>query len=143
MLNDQGKPLTYKEFCDKFKFKPYITEFYGVKMAMKNMLEKLDGSGINFPITSPILQKYIQCILTNKGNLRVYNLFVESLPIQCKFKSKWSNSLEVNDNDWKIIFTRPFQNTGNVKYRWFQYRIVTRLIATNSLLYKIGIEKSS
>ena len=35
-----------------------------------------------------------------------------------------------------------FRITNDVQLRWFHYRIIHRILATNTLLYKIGIEDS-
>ena len=38
-----------------------------------------------------------------------------------------------------IIYIKPFVTTEEVKLRLFQYRILNRILATNSLAYKLNL----
>ena len=40
--------------------------------------------------------------------------------------------------NWKEIYCLPFITTKSSKLQWFQYRIIHRILGTNSLLYKIN-----
>jgi hypothetical protein len=40
--------------------------------------------------------------------------------------------------NWKEIYRLPFITTKSSKLQWFQYRIIHRILGTNSLLYKIN-----
>ena len=41
--------------------------------------------------------------------------------------------------DWSQIFVKAFQSTPDTKLRWFQYRIINRILTTNTFLYKIKL----
>ena len=53
-----------------------------------------------------------------------------------KSKIKWENIFSV-DFDWEEIFLKPIKTTPDTKLRWFQFRIIHRLLSTNSYLVKI------
>lgn len=57
---------------------------------------------------------------------------------------KWEKELDMNVNNiwWKRQNLLFFKITNDVQLRWFQYRIVHRIIATNTYLCKIGIVES-
>ena len=50
----------------------------------------------------------------------------------------------MNDKDleWKQVHLNMLKSTADVRQRWFQYRIIHRILATNSYLFKIGIVAS-
>ena len=52
---------------------------------------------------------------------------------------KWEKefNLEVDSNWWKTK-----KVTNDIQIRWFQYRIMRRILATNTFLCKIGITDS-
>ena len=45
---------------------------------------------------------------------------------------------EVFQLEWKKIFALPFKTTLHTKLREFQFKILNRILFTNSLLFKIG-----
>ena len=57
---------------------------------------------------------------------------------------KWEKefNLEVNSNWWKTKNSIIFKATNDIQIRWFQYRIMRRILATNTFLCKIGITDS-
>ena len=61
-----------------------------------------------------------------------------------KSELKWEKELDMNVNNiwWKRQNLLFFKITNDVQLRWFQYRIVHRIIATNTYLCKIGIVES-
>jgi hypothetical protein len=52
-------------------------------------------------------------------------------PSVTKGKTKWSELLEVNKAEWKIIHNLLFKITKRSKLEWFHYRIINRILATN------------
>ena len=45
--------------------------------------------------------------------------------------------------DWCQIYKIPAKSCGNTKLHWFQYRILHRILATNDLLLKCGINQDN
>ena len=57
--------------------------------------------------------------------------------------NKWKTDLNIRDNlQTDNIHSLVFKCTGDVTIRWFQYRIVHRILATNKFLYNIKIIQS-
>ena len=54
---------------------------------------------------------------------------------------KWNTTLSVNlsDQEWKMINILPFRITKDTSLRWLQYRIIHRCIATNDMLSKFNL----
>ena len=55
---------------------------------------------------------------------------------------RWSELLEIDNIELKNIHKLPFRITKNCKLQWFQYRIINRILGTNSFLFKIKIVNS-
>ena len=58
-------------------------------------------------------------------------------------QQKWSNELLPENFKWDKIYSLPFKITKYTNLRWFQYRLVHRILATNTFLCKIGIKQDN
>ena len=61
------------------------------------------------------------------------------------YKEKWNAELglQAEDLDWGFIHRHIFLTSNDTKLRWFQFRIVHRIIATNRYLSVIRIQNDS
>ncbi len=142
LLNQDGHLMNYEEFRRRYIFSPMITRFYGLRCAI------LENYTWLFPANSilirPICPKYLYSILNNgiRGK-KVYDFFIEALQKEQKYKNKWATELDLQNNDtfWKQI-NIGVKSPMEVQLQWFQYRIIHRIIGTNSFLYKIGLSES-
>ena len=57
-------------------------------------------------------------------------------------KTKWNNTLNLNDIQWKRIFTMPFRSKKDSKLQWLQFRVNHHIVVTNKFLFKIGKTES-
>ena len=71
-----------------------------------------------------------------KGTKSVYEIFSrdDKMPKCC---SKWTNKLNTNVH-WKIVFLK-IHKIKDIGLKWFQIRIVHRILATNITLKAMGI----
>ena len=62
-----------------------------------------------------------------------------------EFQTKWHNELNLNLDytSWQYIFKLCFKTSGDAYHRWFQYRILHRILANQHLLNKMGMSNSS
>ena len=75
---------------------------------------------------------------------------IQSLQTAGKYKNKWTTELLLNtvtNNDnygsdiwWKKVNKLFFNCTEDTNLRWFQYRLVHRILPTNKFLHKINIK---
>ena len=58
---------------------------------------------------------------------------------------KWDEvlSTKFTEDDWEAIFLLPFSVTSDINIRWFQFRLIHRILGTNSYLYKINYVENS
>ena len=79
-----------------------------------------------------------------KGSTRIYNIFTSSKKVHYKFIHKWDVKLNVDISipKWMVFCCTPFTSTLDTKVRWFQYRLVHRILGVNPFLAKIKIKNS-
>ena len=83
-----------------------------------------------------------------KGKLKcnyIYNNLMHSKVSHNKALLKWNSKLNLNIPDiiWNVVCARPFVCSSDIKLRWFQYRIIHRLIPTNNYLHMIKLKNSN
>ena len=66
--------------------------------------------------------------------------FLSGLQVKFKCIDKWNDLLSIHlmDEDWFKISHYNWKCTQEVKLRWFQFRLLNRILCTNILLVKIG-----
>ena len=64
--------------------------------------------------------------------------------VDCRYRAKWNNDLDIDiDNKtWRRVFYLIFNVEQDNNLIWFQYKLIHRILGTNSQLYKMSIEKS-
>ncbi len=71
----------------------------------------------------------------------IYQTLVGHLNVEVKSKVNWGNVIgkQLHEDDWQNIVTLPSKVTQDSKMRIFQYKILHRILPTNSLLHKYEI----
>ena len=75
-------------------------------------------------------------LLENNGSKKVYNVLINNNE-NPTCQAKWNNLFQ--NVDWKKIYGLVFRITRDTYIQWFQTRIIHRILATNSLLFKMKI----
>ena len=90
-----------------------------------------------------------ETLLHKTLNKRHVNKFLYQQQLQkeeiadIKHESKWTNIFEENNLNWKDIYITPIKPTIDTKLRDFQYKFITRILPTNTFLYKCKISNSN
>lgn len=143
LCNERGQfVMQYEEFCEKFSFYPPITTFYGVRNAILSTWRDIRNEQVKFVL--PACPKPLYYILTNKQRGISIYIFIKNLKVSYKYQNKWQYDLEMLEDNtwWKKVYVMPSRSTMDVKARWFQYRIIHRIICTNTYLHIIKIKNS-
>lgn len=140
LLYEQGNILSYQDFERIYTFKPTFLQFYGIKVALKKWLQSM---GINTE-----REKQQQALLpfniniffkSNKGSKDMYNILNQgAIPVVIAAERKWEGILNNVVGDWKKIHNCVTKISKNTKLCWFQYRIIHRILGTNTLLLKMN-----
>jgi hypothetical protein len=138
VLDETGKIMSFQKFQDTYNIQTNFLTYHGVITAISfynkksnipiNDLEKLNG-----PLIPNIIKMFMK---SQKRSKDMYHILDSNL-IKLKCEEKWTEALSVILN-WKEMYRLPFITTKSSKLQWFQYRIIHRILGTNSLLYKIN-----
>ena len=138
-LKDNGNFLTLHEFNEKYNTNTHFLVFNCCKMSIKEYVKKFDFIIDNNECE--LLPKAITILLTVKKGTRLYYDILmqnENMPNCCQ---KWST--KINENiQWNKVFLN-IHKIEDVKLKWFQMRIVHRIIGTNVVLKEMGITQNS
>ena len=139
LLDDNGNILTLDDFKLKYKVNTNFLEFGGLIAAIKKYFPNLFDSSDDVLIR-PFKPFNFDVILKDtNGSRRIDNILVSSKKVTRKYVIKWENKVGdiYNSKKWSVIFNMPFNCTINTKLRWFQFRLIHRILGTNLFLFKI------
>ena len=141
LCNEEGTLLSYNEFQIKYGFTPEYISFIGLR---NSILSQWNRFNVVNHYSLPHCPNFINILLKDKSKLQsVYKIFIGNINNHEKYQTNWKKYLYIDANtNWAKINKIPFESTIDSKYRWFQYRIIHRIICTNNLLHKMKILQS-
>ena len=71
-----------------------------------------------------------------KGTKAIRNILRQNIRLLPKAVAKWNNNFL--GQDWPAIYSSLKNSTSDTGLKWFQYRILHRVLTTNDYLYKKG-----
>ena len=148
-----GKTLYIKDWCDQdiFLIRQLINND-GNFLNHNEFREKYPGTRTNFLLYEGIIQSVkayqnrLNVILTNrykllpnktwfsiqKGNQFIQEILNRNNTLPTAVV-KWNQEFE--NLDWKKIFIKVFKTTSDIQLRWFQTRLIHRILPTQKFLY--------
>ena len=125
--------LSFKSFKEKFGIKTDYITYIGCVQAIKGYIRKTEITVEGKNSADLIKTIYNQL----KGSRLYYEVLTQNItrPNCC---DKWEAKLN-KDINWCIAF-KKMQQIQEIKLKWFQTRLVHRIIATNIVLMHIGVE---
>ena len=69
----------------------------------------------------------------------IYQILIHRFQEPLTSQSKYEEELDINEDDWRSIYSLPFMCCGDVKMQMFQYKINMRCLMTNDRLYRMNI----
>ena len=146
LLDSEGNFLSLEEFNRLYNLNANFLTFQGIIAAINKTKQLNFQRNCSIPKTnSPFVRNAIYYVIHSKnGSKEFYRLLNSSKDITLsKGMSKWKDLFDLSDKECKNIILLAFKCTINTKLQWFQYRIVNKILCTNSFLYKIGKAESS
>lgn len=137
-VNNDGQFYSLQEFNNKYNINETNFLFYGGCIAAIRSMIRRTGVTIDNNNSSEVslLQKSIHSF--SKGAKYLYNLlnWQDCPPNYCQ---KWQEKLEVEVVNWKSAFQNIIK-IKEVKLKWFEIRILHRIICTNITLYGMHLK---
>ena len=135
LISPIGKFLTHKEFTEKFGVECIFLDYYSCIEAIRTYIRKS-----RLYIKDNVAPTYHNTILmirsVLKGSKKYYDILTSNDYIP-NFKKKWEQKLNCNINWLSTLIS--IANIKEVKLKWFQIRILHRIIASNTILHSMGI----
>ena len=140
VVDNNGKFLTFDVFQGMCNNASNFIEYGNILRVIKSFMKDNNIKQDTYNLSSSFQTNTIELILSNvKGCKTIYQAFVENSTEATAYK-KWKeyNIIE-NRKEWEKAVERPYQTTQNTRLLWLQFRIIHRILATDSLLYKMKI----
>ena len=93
-------------------------------------------------LTRPFIPFHTQILYkSSKGSQDFYKILNVVSNLELKIKKKWSDDTGIllSNDDIKSFFVNCFQTIDDNYFKYFQYRIISRILGTNQSLYKFKI----
>ena len=139
LIDDAGKFYSHQQFSTKYNITVNILTYFGCIRAIKKFASMLnitihDNNSASLPRAFSIIYS------SQKGTRLYYNLLTqdEKVPNCC---SKWETTFKEVIN-WKKCFNKV-RKIQEIKLRWFQIRILHRILATNTILKEMKVTQSN
>ena len=138
LLMEDDSFLSLDEVRTKYNIQTNFLEYGAlincVKRACNNILEHN-----TLYLHHPLKSFHVHLLLMDKkGSRRLYDFIISARETK-RYVSKWEIILNTRydcSKGWSMVFLLPFKCTVDTKLRWFQFRLVHRILGVNSFLGK-------
>ena len=141
LLDENNEIFSFEKFIETYSIDTIFLTFNGIL----HMIPKEWKENIHMAEKIP----YVTCSLFEqaKRNKKCCQFFYQQYlsliaEIPEKQHLKWQELLEFDVENWDYIHKLPFKCTRNNKLSIFQYKILHRILATNSFLYKCHLKET-
>ena len=126
----EGHFLPFNSFCNKFNVKCNFLQYYSILSSIPQNWKKVLQEGSRDPVTPPTSICSLSC-------KTIYSMLLnlEDLPPPTSEKKLLASGVE--KSDLTKIYLLSLKATREIKLTMFQYKIIHRILPTNSLLRKM------
>ena len=143
-FNENGTFKVIDYFINTLNIETNFVEFQGLKRTINDARNHLFIKIHEIMIEQPFRPCAIETLLLDKrGCQRIYRILShkDSLPTA---QLKWiNNNIFTEQTDWNRIYSLTYNTTKDTKLRWFQFRLIHRILSTNMYLHKIGLAQDN
>ena len=145
IIDITGCVLELKDLERKFNIsKINFLEYYRVRQSINTFLKVYKNGNTFSPQPQPYIIRTVHFLVLNKHGTRgIYNK-LNKISTEMDFQRKWLQELDLDLNRyfWQQKFRICFKTIQDPNLIWFQYRILHRILGTQSILYKMGISNT-
>ena len=130
LLDTNSNFLTYDSFMVKYpNIQTNFLQLHGLIQSIKSYMNKqqIHQKQIFVNVQEPVGWQ------TLRGDKYSIKREILHKPMEHKSVEKWNN--QYTNLNWKKIYNKVYKTSVDVKLRWFQMRLLYRILPTNRLLY--------
>ena len=137
LLDNDGRFLSLNDFQMKYSIKTNFIQYYGICESIK------EGFGRHRTLKKseqPIRPDIVSLICKfDKGCSHIYSTLLGEIRTAQKSLTKWRRSFDLDENSWREYCLVPFKCSSIIDLKWFQYKLLNRILYTNDILLKFKI----
>ena len=136
IVDDRGEMLSFQEAKQKFGIRGSFLDFVGLT---RSLPDSFRSATKKVRAEYPIIHPQIEIVLRKeKGAKYLYDIMINKKTKS--LKNTWEKVWEARyeDVNWTEVY-RSILNDTSVYYHVLNYKIITQIVATNRMLYQIGL----
>ena len=139
ILKIDGSFCSYFEFQRRFDIQTNFLQYYGLCNAIRSGF-KMTTHVAPSKALAPIIPEAVHLVVkTNVGCSHIYQSLLKNKVKECKALTKWKSFLDFQDVLWGSYCQIPFQSTIDINMRWFQIKILNRILYMKDSLLRFGV----
>jgi hypothetical protein len=146
ILDEEGDFLTFESFTNKYNINTHFLNYASLINAVKAFVHTQTSLTVTEFITIkiPILPFKLTFLLNKNTTSKVMYNILNSKITTPKSQTKYASKGLVFDHlTWTKYYVLPFKCLKDTTLIWFQYRLLHRILATNTFLYMINYSDSN
>ena len=144
LLRENGTILSYFDLKKKYNLDCHYAEYFSLKCAIPTAwISSLQNFNPSLEVENTSQNK---CLIEIMKTAKVCKFITKQLidkiikvPIS---QEKWSEFFQDCPIDWKNVYTTPFRSCRSTKMRYFQFRLLHRILGVNEYTFIMGITNS-
>ena len=141
LLKENRSFLSYNEFVNAYGIATNFLTYSGCINAVKSFIHASGVPNADGKETKYDLSKVLRVICSVQRGTKVFYDILINNNVQPNCCKKWEERI-FNRVDWNVIF-KKVQSIKDVKLKWLQIRIVHRILGTNIITTKMGLENNN
>lgn len=144
LIDNNNNFLKYEDFKKIFNVNSNYLEYASLIKATEHFIKHIpfDLSKLK-KIVGPLIPQDCVYFLRDSISSDVYSILCMNHVLPSSQKKYREKGLHIEKQNWRRYYLLPFKCTLDTSLQWLQFRILHRILATNSFLNKIGIVESN
>ena len=144
LIKDDGSVLSFNEFTVKYTSRPNVLFYNGIVLSIMHYRRNNNIDVLEKQLESPLIPVLTYDILKEKKGCRsLYQTLSRNYATPTS-RGKWEREFGViSGSEWNKFFQLSQKLTTSSYSKWFQLRILHRILATNTFLFRINIRDNN
>ena len=137
LVQPSGEIMSYEHFKAQFKIKATYLDYLGL---VRSLPRRWRAETTKKKEQRPVMHPYVAFFLqARQGAKPFYDKIIglKHKDSENAWERRWEN--QVGNVNWREIYTSAYRATQSVRLQMLQYKIITRTVATNILLNRMGV----